>query len=248
MAGDIIEQRLLAEFTYLEWTTASADGVINELREKCKMQSQSQDKQQRAYNITLERIIEHIQWFRKNKAQLIDTNEKCKKRNQNTLLTERITKVMATKQPNLEIVTEILAIKKEMDDLKSTIKKDILQQQLTLLNDILAEITMTSNIPIKKLMTILKCMHGICEDKMWSEFSANARKMIVKHINSSLATSDKWTETMTGNDRLVLVNKIAVIYSLLSSISISDSSHGTKRDMVYNDDYLKKKKMNWFSY
>jgi hypothetical protein len=224
--------------------------IINDLQLKCQSQTLSHDKQLKAYSVTIERLIEHIQWFRKNKAQLIDTNEKSKKRGINTNLTRRITAVLASSQPNLDVVTEILAIKKEMDELKGTIKKDILQQQMAAMNDVLSDITATSIIPVKKLITILQCMHGICEDKMWSDISINARKMIVKYINSALSASETWTETMTNDDRLHLTSAVAMIYSLISTLA-ENSNIGIKRDIVNNDNssIIKRKRStthNWY--
>ena len=243
------EGRLQEECGFMGWNSTTSTIIINELQDKCKSQSLSQDKQLKAYNITLERIIEHIQWFRKNKAQLIDTNEKSKKRGINANLTRRITSVLTSDQPNLDIVTEILSIKKEMDELKGTIKRDILQQQLTAMNDILSDITTDSTIHIKKLITILQCMHGICEDKMWSDVSINVRKMIVKYINSALSSSETWTENMNRIDRLSLASRVAMIYSLITTLA-ENSNICIKRDIVNNDSSCIKRKRtnngNWF--
>ena len=246
-----LESKLAAEFTAMKWTTCS--NVLNELKDKCyhhHHHHQSNDKQHKAYNTTIERIIDHIQWFRKNKAQLIDTNDKCIKRNQNVNLTRRITLVLSCNQPSLETVSEILAIKKDMDKLKSMIKKDILQQQLVLLSNILNDITIDSIIPIKKVITVLQCMNGICEDRMWSDTSINARKMIIKYINSVLSSSSTLTETMTGSDRLSLTSKLTMICTLLSALA-ENSNIGIKRSMISNDDNINLKKTtnncNWFS-
>jgi hypothetical protein len=238
----------------MNWTGCT--NVLNELKHRCyphhqqQQQHQPTDKQLKAYNTTIERIIDHIQWFRKNKEKLIDTNEKSIKRNLNINLTRRITLVLSCKQPSLEIISEILAIKKEMDQLKSMIKKDILQQQLVLLSNILNDISMNNNIPIKKVITILQCMHGICEDRMWSDTSTNARKMINKYINNVLSSSSKLTETMTGSDRLSLTSRLTMIHTMLSALA-ENSNIGIKRSMVNNDDniYLKKRtnNCNWFS-
>ena len=132
-----LEVNFRKEFNEMNWM--NVDNVLNELKEQCKLQI-------KIYMKTIERLIEHIQWFRKNKTQLIDTNEKLKKRNQNLELSKMITSVISTKQPNLTIVSEILVIKKYVDELKFNIKKEMLQKQLISLNEIILNINLIKKI------------------------------------------------------------------------------------------------------
>jgi len=236
-----LEVNFRKEFNEMNWM--NVDNVLNELKEQCKLQI-------KIYMKTIERLIEHIQWFRKNKTQLIDTNEKLKKRNQNLELSKMITSVISTKQPNLTIVSEILVIKKYVDELKFNIKKEMLQQQLISLNEIISDITLINEIPIKKLIPILQFLKSICEDKMWSSNNIDARSMINDKINEFLSSIEQFNETILYEEKLLLTKRILLIYNLFYSLT-ENSNIGIKRDISNEDNYISLKKrninVNWFT-
>jgi hypothetical protein len=237
-----LEGNFRKEFDDMHWV--NVDNVLNDLKEQCKSQV-------KIYMKTIERLIEHMQWFRKNKTQLIDTNEKLKKRNQNQELTNMITSVVSTKQPNLRTVSEILVIKKYVDELKAALKKTTLQQQLSSLNEIISEMTLTNDIPIKQLIPLFQCLKGLCEDKMWSSSNTDARSMIINKINECLSSIENFNESISCKERLLLTKRILLLYNLIFSLA-ENSNIGVKRDLVSTiDDTLttikKRKNINWFT-